>query len=62
VSQLTVPIVLASVAVILVLAVGGWTTTMGTGTGTSWNPPKVTFAAFLNLKIVRLNRPFGERA
>ena len=22
----------------------------------------VTFAAFLNLKIVRLNRPFGERA
>ena len=163
VSQVTVPIVVASILVILVLAVGGWTTTVGAWyrdlRKPSWNPPDwvfgptwtailalaawsgisawanaiddgsgrililalfginivlymlwsplffavrrpdwalaeipflwlsivalmlavgrysslavwlllpyllwVTFAAFLNLKIVRLNRPFGERA
>jgi benzodiazapine receptor len=44
---LTSPIVIASVTVILVLAVGGWTTTVGTWYGDlrkpPWNPPNWFF-------------------
>ena len=43
VSQLAIPIVVASVTVIFVMAVGGWTTTVGTWYAhlckPSWNPP-----------------------
>ena len=45
--QLAIPIVVASVTVILVLAVGGWTTKVGTWYASlrkpQWNPPSWVF-------------------